>query len=174
MFDSYHSLVFSRSNPDSLPISDFRLTEGSVCADKQQYARSEGKPVYSLEVVEKGVDECTQRVGKFVNDERYIKAASFEEKEFYEWNQVDLKIKNLPDYYPEDSEYVWNLYYTPYFKWNPDCEKTTNRTSLNQDIQNLVKVSSLQIALMVICICYSVLLTIVFGFIKVVCFYSMC
>lgn len=59
MFDSYHSLVFSRSNPDSLPISDFRLTEGSVCADKQQYARSEGKPVYSLEVVEKGVDECT-------------------------------------------------------------------------------------------------------------------
>lgn len=59
MFDSYHSLVFSRSSPGSLPVSAFRVTEGSVCADKQQYARSEGKPVYSLEVGEKGVDECT-------------------------------------------------------------------------------------------------------------------
>jgi len=38
-----------------------------------------------------------------VSDDRFIKAASFEEKEFYEWNQVDLKIKNLPDYYPEDT-----------------------------------------------------------------------
>lgn len=57
-----------------------------------------------------------------MSDDRFIKAASFEEKEFYEWNQVDLKIKNLPDYYPEDSEYIWNLYYTLYFKWNTDCE----------------------------------------------------
>lgn len=83
-------------------------------------------------------------------------------------------MKNLPDYYVEEKEFVWNIYYTPYFKWNLNCETNTTRADLNQDVQNVVKVSSVQIAIMVICICYSVLLTIIFGSVKVVCFYSMC
>ena len=149
--DDQKILVYSDNSTD-LPIVEFKLTEGKVCANPSEVERSKGRYNYKL-LHDPTVSKCSESVGEYSYNPRFKKISTIREDRLYEDNGVDRVIDNLPNYPIKDSEkYNWNLYYTTYNHWSAECDKYGyDKAHLLKFIDTTDKVDSIQSTLVWIC-----------------------
>ena len=106
----------------SMPVVRFKLTEGQICADPEQYMASDGRKLYPL-LNTGSYGACSTMVASSYYDDRYDFVGSVNEVRLFEDNGVMNVIQNLPEYPIHDSyRYDWSLYSNEYNYWNPKCE----------------------------------------------------
>lgn len=134
-------LIWS-SESTELPTVQFRLTEGKVCADKEEYDKSANKKFYKL-LNSGGWNGCETLIGGEQFDTRYEYLSSINEWQLYELNGVNQATRNLP-YYDEDKsrDYNWNWYSNSMFPWSLSCENEgITREDFYDNISSSIKVA---------------------------------
>ena len=114
-----YRLYFSRTKPNSAPISEFRVSEENVCLDDINNL----SPNHSEYLLAK-----TPRKGCSTHDPRYTLLDSMPEYYYFVMNGLNLT-KYLPEYTMSNT-IMWNLYYRNYIDFKVSCRSMFIITAL--------------------------------------------
>lgn len=160
-----NKIAFTNSS-DNLPVVRFRLTEEKVCADKTQYAKSNGRPLYKL-IRTSSYSSCSNKIGGTYTDDRYKYIGDIIEKLLYDDNDITPFTKRYLPKYPHEqaTQYYWNLYQNSYYKWDLSCErdKGYSREYMVDLMIKAIDVGDKQLDLMIICIINSIICSLILG-----------
>ena len=124
-----YTLYFTNQAINSTIYSNFKISDGSVCLDPVEHNNtSKIHPLFK----DQDPYDCDNEINGTRNDDRYIKYDSYQMSSFYKDNDIDTKLKTLPNweqsYFNNNSQI--ELFARPYIGWKTTCNSDLNRPEI--------------------------------------------